>query len=211
MNENSHSVRIIEVLLRAEGESPGEFKQRIADSQLGSLPSDFPPGFVHRTTITPDGLNAELKWGQAWVELPSDTCVVAWASPSVARGKFLVVEPKVLEQALRRAQIATQYAAEMRRAYRGAHSGIPGDIHYRFADAILAKQAYRLEYLSNGLNGAAKAAFTAVTGVVLPKQQAATWKAIREWAGVSDAADAVAKAQRKVSACLLYTSDAADD
>ena len=36
------------------------------------------------------------------------------------------------------------------------------------------------------MNDKGKKVFSEVTGVSLPKQQGATWKAIRDWAGVSD-------------------------
>jgi len=55
-----------------------------------------------------------------------------------------------------------------------------------FASAVLAKDAYALEFMANGFNDKSKKVFSEVTGVSLPKQQGATWKAIRDWAGVSD-------------------------
>jgi len=102
-------------------------------------------------------------------------------------GKALELGEKVMS----REQIAQRYAEIMKE--RAGHDGIPSDMHYRLADAILSKDAYALEHLSNGLNKGAKQAFTDATGVTLPKQQGATWKAIREWAGVSDSQDDVNK------------------
>lgn len=131
----------------------------------------------------------------AFKSLDAQDCSDGEPSPGAAR---LPADPKAMDLALRRDQIATLYATEMQKAYGGGHNGIPSEIHARFADAILSKNAYALEHLANGMNGAAKAVFTAVTGIALPKQQAATWKAIRAWAGVSDAADAVVKAMHKV-------------
>ena len=55
-----------------------------------------------------------------------------------------------------------------------------------FASAVLAKDAYALEFMANGFNDKSKKVFSEVTGVSLPKQQGATWKAIRDWAGISD-------------------------
>jgi len=55
-----------------------------------------------------------------------------------------------------------------------------------FASDILSKNAYGLEFIANGMNDKGKKVFSEVTGVSLPKQQGATWKAIRDWAGVSD-------------------------
>lgn len=200
-------VHIIEVLIRIEGETPAAFKERIAAIQTDVPTQDLPEGAIGRATITPEGLHADIKWGQAHDELPAEICVVAWWPLADSRGKFVQVDQAVISQALRRAGIATQYAGEMRKLYKGAHTGLPGTIHYNFADAIMSKNAYALEHLANGLNTAAKAAFTAVTCVALPKQQIATWKAIRQWAGVSDAADAVAKAQHKVNVELNFLGD----
>lgn len=199
-------VKIIEVLIRIEGETPAAFKERIAAVQVGTPTQDLPEGAIGRATITPEGLHADMRWGQAHKELPAEVCVVAWWPLEASKGKFVSVDQAVISQALRRAGIATQYAGEMRKLYKGAHTGLPGSIHYSFADAIMSKNAYALEHLANGLNAAAKAAFSTVTGVALPKQQGATWKAIRAWAGVSDAADAVVKAQHKVKVELRFLS-----
>jgi hypothetical protein len=201
-----HMVEIIEIVIRMDGETPAAFKARIAGVQLGAPTENLLDGAIGRATITPNGLHADMAWGQAHDELPADICVVAWWPLAAARGKFVAVAPDVLERALRRAQIASMYAAEMRKVYGGAHKGIPGSMHYAFADAILSKNAYALEHLGNGMNGVAKTAFTAATGVPLPKLQGATWKAIREWAGVSDAADAVVKAQHKVNVEARFLS-----
>lgn len=91
----------------------------------------------------------------------------------------------------RKNEIAAAYAQVMKAKYGAGHDGTPKDLHYQFAEAIIGKRAYSLQHLANGLNEAAKAAFTQVTGVSLPKAQWACWKAIRDWAGVSDQADAV--------------------
>lgn len=72
--------------------------------------------------------------------------------------------------------------------------------HLALAQHIIDTNAYGLEYLANGLNPIGKAVFTEATGIKLPKQQAATWKALRTWAGVSDEADTKEKAWRKVIA-----------
>lgn len=190
---------IIQVLIRIEDETPEAFKARISAAQMPDSAADLPEGAICLATIVADGLRADIKWGQADEELPADTCVVAWR-PLAASSDFIEVDQAVISKALRRAQIATEYAGEMKKLYGGAHRGVPGTIHFNLADDILSKNAYGLEHLVNGMNGAAKAMFTSATGVSLPKQQGLTWKAIREWAGVSDAADEVVKAQRKVNA-----------
>lgn len=98
----------------------------------------------------------------------------------------------------RKSTIATVYATVMRDMYGGAHDGTPKDLHYQFAEAVIEKRAYSLQHLANGMNDAAKAAFTLATGVSLPKTQWACWKAIRDWADVSDQADAVNAAAHTV-------------
>ena len=69
------------------------------------------------------------------------------------------------------------------------------DYHREFADNIIAKNGWRLKFLSNGLNSKGKEVFTKITGVKLPTQNGATWKAIREWAGISDHEDALQNAR----------------
>lgn len=99
-----------------------------------------------------------------------------------------------------RERIAIVYAQAMQRKYgaQRGHDGIPKEVHYRFAEAVIDRHAYGLEYLANGHNDAAKSAFTAITGLALPKTQAGCWKVIREWAGISDEMDAVNQAIRSV-------------
>ena len=77
-------------------------------------------------------------------------------------------------------------------------TGVPGDHEYRLADDILNKNAYGLEWISNGMNPKGKEVFSKWTGVQLPKQNGATWKAIRDWAGISDEQEAIRVAKHKV-------------
>lgn len=104
-------------------------------------------------------------------------------------------------------EIATTYARVMQERYGAHHNGQPGDMHQDFAKAIIDKNAYGLKYLANGLNDAAKLAFTQVTGLPLPKNQGQTWKAIRDWASVSDQQDAVVDAVRKVAVEVRFVKD----
>ena len=67
-----------------------------------------------------------------------------------------------------------------------------------FASDILSKNAYGLEFIANGMNDKGKKVFSEVTGISLPKQQGATWKAIRDWAGISDEQEAYRVAVRDV-------------
>lgn len=98
----------------------------------------------------------------------------------------------------RRTEIATIYAGLLREKHPEVHSGQPSNMHFAFADAVLARDAFGLKHLANGLNEVGKAAFTRVTGVKLPKLQGQTWVALRAWGLISDKADAHAKALRKV-------------
>lgn len=199
MNEQQTLVQIIEVMIRAEAEDPASFKQRIADLQLGVDVTKLPEGVIGRATLTAHGLDPDMRWGQAHEELPDDMCVLAWWSLSLAKDEFIAVDKAAMERAIRRAQIANTYAEAMRKAFGNGHKGVPGSMHTSFAEAVLSKNAYALKHLANGLNGVAKATFTEVTGVPLPKLQGETWRAIRRWAGVTDAQDAVFEAKRKVA------------
>jgi hypothetical protein len=93
-------------------------------------------------------------------------------------GNWVKQEEKTEENNSEVERIASLYAAEL---------GHPVSKRSReFANDILNKNAYGLEFLANGMNDKGKKVFTEVTGISLPKQQGATWKVIRDWAGVSD-------------------------
>lgn len=89
-------------------------------------------------------------------------------------------------------RIAEMYAAELKMER-------VDEFHIKFARAVVDKDAYALRYLSNGLNDQGKRVFSAVTGITLPKQQGATWKAILEWAGVSEAQATLQDAQKDLA------------
>lgn len=97
-----------------------------------------------------------------------------------------------------REQIAQRYA-DILKEKRG-HDGAILDNHLRVADAILAKDAYGLEHLANGLNDSGKQVFSEFTGIKLPKQLGETWKVIRKWAGVTDEQDAANQALKHLVA-----------
>lgn len=101
-----------------------------------------------------------------------------------------------------RNDIAKAYAEALQQLNPKVHNGQPADFHFKFADAILTKDAYALKLLSNGLNDIGKATFTTVTGLSLPKTQGATWQALLTWAAVSKEADAVHQAERDVRIAL---------
>lgn len=90
-----------------------------------------------------------------------------------------------------REDIAARYAAAL-------NQGEPGDYHFRFADSVLKKDAYALDFLANGLNDVGKRVFSEVTGVALPKQQGATWAVLRDWGGISVEEDAKNRTWQKV-------------
>ncbi len=94
-------------------------------------------------------------------------------------------------------RIAEMYAAELKMER-------VDEFHVKFARAVVDKDAYALRYLSNGLNDQGKRVFSAVTGITLPKQQGATWKAILEWAGVSEGQAALDDAQKDLAREELY-------
>ena len=100
--------------------------------------------------------------------------------------------PELSPEEKRRHQIAEHYASLLNK------TGIPGDHEYRLADDIINKNAYGLEWISNGMNPKGKEVFSKWTGVQLPRQNGATWKAIRDWAGVTDGQEAVRVAKHKV-------------
>ena len=87
------------------------------------------------------------------------------------------------------ATIATEYASRLGQDV--------SDFHRSFAQAVLGKDARALKFLANGLNKTGKKVFTWATGVKLPATQSATWKALRDWGGISDAQDAADAAARK--------------
>lgn len=98
--------------------------------------------------------------------------------------------------------IAAMYAQEL-----GGRAGREiqvRDYHLHFAEAILARDAYALNFLANGLNNVGKAVFTAVTGVQLPRTQSGTWATILEWAGVDPKQDDLKKAEHHLQ--VLHTS-----
>lgn len=97
-----------------------------------------------------------------------------------------------------RKDIAELYA-EALAVGRAGVSVEPGEFHYDFADAIIGKDAYKLEFLANGLNDQGKKVFTEVTGIELPKQQGLAWSVIRDWAGLSELEDKKNKAWQKVT------------
>lgn len=93
--------------------------------------------------------------------------------------------------------IAGRYASMLAELREGV-SAEPRPFHYELADAILDKKPYGLKFLANGMNDVAKTVFSAVTGIALPKQQGATWAAIREWSGLSELEDNRNEAHRRL-------------
>lgn len=107
---------------------------------------------------------------------------------------------KKLAPAKRNGTDPTAIGAAYAESFTRLHGTTPRpEMAARFTTAILTRDAIALEYLANGLNEASKQAFSAVTGVALPKQQGQTWKAIRDWAGLSDEQERVRLAVKQVA------------
>lgn len=94
--------------------------------------------------------------------------------------------------------IARRYSSALAEGRAGV-SAEPGEFHYGFADAIIEKRVYSLEFLANGLNDTGKRIFSEVTDIALPKQLGATWERLREWAGLSVEVDNKNRAWHQVA------------
>jgi len=88
---------------------------------------------------------------------------------------------------IERDKIASRYAALLAR---DGVSDAPTDFHRKFADQLMAKDAYALKWVTNGMNDKAKKVFSEFTGVKLPKAQGTSWEAIKQWAGITPEQDA---------------------
>lgn len=99
---------------------------------------------------------------------------------------------------LTREQLAGILHREKKARYKELKDAEPSNQDYDFADKILKKDAYGLDYLSNGLNEASKAAFSKATGIKLPRTQSGTQRALRDWAGISERDDALKNARERV-------------
>lgn len=98
-----------------------------------------------------------------------------------------------------RQAIAQRYATALQRE--GVSDAVK-DFHLRFADDLLAKDAFALKWITNGMNDKSKKVFTEITGVPLPRAQGASWEALKAWAGVTPEQEAavVAKADAERAA-----------
>lgn len=101
-----------------------------------------------------------------------------------------------LASGVTRDDIAKRYAQVLAEGREGV-SAAPNDFHFKFADGVLAKDAFALKWIVNGLNDKSKRVFTEFTGTKLPKAQGAAWEALKVWAGVTveQAAEVAAKAE----------------
>lgn len=95
-----------------------------------------------------------------------------------------------------RATIAARYATAL---MRDGVSDAVKDFHLRFADDLLAKDAFALKWITNGMNDKAKKVFTEFTGVKLPRAQGASWEALKQWAGVTPAQEAAVEAKAEAA------------
>jgi N12 class adenine-specific DNA methylase/predicted RNA methylase len=133
--------------------------------------------------------------GQRWFDVQPDAVVITTENTGTTGSEVGLSSMAPITHD--RESIARLYAEALAEG-RSDVKPEPVDMHYRFADAVLEKNAYRLDYLANGLNNTGKRVFTEVTGVELPKQQGATWAAIREWSGLSESEDNKNKAWQAV-------------
>jgi hypothetical protein len=110
------------------------------------------------------------------------------------------------DKPLDRNVIAARYAQLLAEGRDGV-SPVSTEFHYRFADDLISKDAYRLKWITNGLNDKSKKVFAEFTGVKLPKAQGASWEALKEWAGVTPEQD---KAHNEAQAALLKAKQTAE-
>lgn len=80
-------------------------------------------------------------------------------------------------------KIAARYAQVLADGRPGVSPEVT-NFHRRFAQAIVAKEALALKWITNGMNAKGKAMFSSVTGVKLPRGQAASWEVIKIWGGL---------------------------
>jgi hypothetical protein len=109
------------------------------------------------------------------------------------------------DKPLDRNAIAARYAQLLAEGRNGV-SPVPTEYHYRLADDLISKDAYRLKWITNGLNDKGKKVFAEFTGVKLPKAQGASWEALKKWAGVTPEQD---KAHEDAKAAALRAKQAA--
>lgn len=98
----------------------------------------------------------------------------------------------------REQEIAARYAAALHTGNPRVHDGTVSPFHLAFGRAVARRDVYALQYLANGLNEVGKAVFAEVSSLKLPRGQRATWKAMLDWAGVSEQQDQLREAQRSV-------------
>jgi hypothetical protein len=103
--------------------------------------------------------------------------------------------------------IASRYAQLLAEGREGV-SPKPTDFHRQFADDLINKDAYHLQWITNGLNDKSKKVFAEFTGEKLPKAQGAAWEKLKEWAGVTLEQD---KAHEEARAAALKAKQAAED
>lgn len=94
-------------------------------------------------------------------------------------------------------RVASIYAEEFVRHY--SHPPVDEALS-RFVDAYLGRDYFGLEFAFNGLNDAARAAFSRASGLALPSGQAAGREVLRQWAGVPAELIEVRRASKKVAA-----------
>lgn len=95
---------IIHRVTKGPDESVPDFKERVSAEYLAICDELYPKctlgmdGYVlSRITEEPANvLNVQyaFRWGQAFTDLPSETCCIAWLSPSECRDKLAIHDPQ---------------------------------------------------------------------------------------------------------------------
>lgn len=118
-----------------------------------------------------------------------------------AGGEGVGVSSLVAPVSSKRDAIATRYAAVLAEGRLGV-SAVPVDFHLKFADDVIAKDAFALRWIANGLNDKSKKVFAEFTGTKLPKAQGAAWEALKAWGGVTVEQAAAVAAQGEAARAL---------
>jgi len=101
------------------------------------------------------------------------------------RGLATLIEANLSNDTHQAENLAKRYAETLAAGREGVSTSVV-EFHRKYAAAIIAKDAYALRWISNGLNDIAKSVFSEFTGHALPKLQGATWDALKQWGGITE-------------------------
>lgn len=138
-------------------------------------------------------------YGEATIESDDDGRLVNFIQFKVGIGT-MAITPPVSDTEKEIGRIAAIYRQNLISALGEAH-GSPSlaDRQRDFARAIATRNAWGVEFITNGLNAVGKKTFEEATGIKLPKGQEAAWVALRKWSGISDARNEQVMAHRKLA------------